>query len=163
MITWCPAVGAGEEVENNSVSRCATPCRMASTVEDDVAEIPWNCTRKCNEFFRFYSKWSIWRYGNWIWPNVYNSYFYFQSPCEFHTVQIMAYLLRAWWCSSGGNIPTLFRKAWRRLAESWAGKFEPERRRDSPALLETHRNYEVRPSTSFNVQVLGTPIISDNT
>lgn len=91
------------------------------------------------------------------------NYFYFQSPCEFHNVQIMAYLLRAWWCSSGGNIPTLFRKAWRRLAESWAGKFEPERRRDSLALLETHRNYEVRPSTSFNVQVLGTPIISDNT
>ena len=45
-----------------------------------------------------------------------------------------AYLLRAWSCSSGGNIPTLFRKAWRRSAESWARKFEPARRRDSPVL-----------------------------
>ena len=65
VITWCPAGGAGEEVENNSVSRCATPCRMASTVEDDVAEIPWNCTRKCNEIYGFYSKWSIWSLEIW--------------------------------------------------------------------------------------------------
>lgn len=33
------AASEGEEVENNSVSRCATPCRMASTVEEETSPL----------------------------------------------------------------------------------------------------------------------------
>ena len=125
-----PATGEENEL-CNSVSRCATPCRLGAAVEDRAGAHGNPKWARINQIQSVHQNVDLNSFPCTIsfyrgFLGFSGSYFKYLYIYIYISISFKSYFPRAKDRSTGGNVSIVFRKTGRRLAKGWTAQLESE-------------------------------------